>query len=888
MINCSIIANSADLFYSSGRFQRLLGYARQLKQLATGLITIGLILLAHTAHAGKPSWAGGNGGGDKGGSLTAPASFNALAVSTNRIDMSWSDPNDGETGFEIERSTSASSGFTLIATTGKNATSYSNTGLASSTTYYYRIRSTGRKGKTSSYVNASATTHTEKTDTQAPELAISPATSRTYTSSQAIKISATANDNVAVSKVEFWNGNTRVKTDTSSPYEHSWMIDATDNVTHNWKAIAFDAANNSSQDAVSLNVDIATADTQAPELAISPATSQTYTSSQAVKISATANDNVGVSKVEFWNGNTRVMTDTSSPYEYSWMIDATDNGTHNWKAIAFDAANNSSQDTVSLNVDIATADTQAPELAISPATSQTYTSSQTVKISATAIDNVGVSKVEFWNGNTRVMTDTSSPYEHNWVIDDTDNGTHNWKAIAFDAANNSSQDAVSLTVDISISSANPGEHLWSLDFGGDTTADDAIGRATAMDSSGDVYVAAMVSGSVNFGGSTLSTNQGGVIAKYTGNGSHLWSKLWSGSTGASLVPTGMVIDDNEGTVIVTGYFSGTVNLGGGSLTSAGSNDLFMVKYTSNGNHLWSRRYGASATEVASDIAIDPYGNLWVAGYVHGSGNLGGSTLSSNSNSRDAFLAKYSPYGDHLLSRIYGGSSVDEATGVAVDSSGNAVITGYFQNSASFGGGAFISAGSYDIFVARYSNSGQHRWSRREGSTSRDQGRSIAVDGSGNIVLGAYFEGAINVGGTSLSSKGSVDGAIVKYSASGTPQWARGIGGSSGDTINGVAVNSSGDIAVTGNYISWMDMGGTYIAGDGSVNVFVARYDANGNHVWSLGTDVAWDDYGYDVAIDAEGGIVATGSYYQGADFGGGMLTNSTLGSTNGFLARFSP
>jgi hypothetical protein len=790
MINCSIIANSADLFYSSGRFQRLLGYARQLKQLATGLITIGLILLAHTAHAGKPSWAGGNGGGDKGGSLTAPASFNALAVSTNRIDMSWSDPNDGETGFEIERSTSASSGFTLIATTGKNATSYSNTGLASSTTYYYRIRSTGRKGKTSSYVNASATTHTEKTDTQAPELAISPATSRTYTSSQAIKISATANDNVAVSKVEFWNGNTRVKTDTSSPYEHSWMIDATDN------------------------------------------------------------------------------------------------GTHNWKAIAFDAANNSSQDAVSLNVDIATADTQAPELAISPATSQTYTSSQTVKISATAIDNVGVSKVEFWNGNTRVMTDTSSPYEHNWVIDDTDNGTHNWKAIAFDAANNSSQDAVSLTVDISISSANPGEHLWSLDFGGDTTADDAIGRATAMDSSGDVYVAAMVSGSVNFGGSTLSTNQGGVIAKYTGNGSHLWSKLWSGSTGASLVPTGMVIDDNEGTVIVTGYFSGTVNLGGGSLTSAGSNDLFMVKYTSNGNYLWSRRYGASATEVANDIAIDPYGNLWVVGYVHGSGNLGGSTLSSNS--RDAFLAKYSPYGGHLLSRIYGGSSTDEATGVAVDSSGNAVITGYFQNSASFGGGTFTSAGSYDIFVARYSNSGQHRWSRREGGTSRDQGRSIAVDGSGNIVLGAYFEGSINVGGISLSSKGSVDGAIVKYSASGTPQWARGIGGTSGDTINSVAVNSSGDIAVTGNFISWMDMGGTYVVGDGSVNVFVARYDGNGNHVWSLGTDVAWDDYGYDVAIDADGGIVATGSYYQGADFGGGMLTNSTLGSTNGYLSRFSP
>ena len=746
-----------------------------------------------------------------------------------------------------------------------------------------------------SMVNAGPKSGSRGDAAKAPTVSISPATSQTYTSARTVSISASASDNAGVARVEFWRGGTRVKSDTSSPYNYSWSISSSTNGSHVWKAIAYDATGNSSQDSVTLAVNIAGGDTRGPSVAISPATSQTYTSSQTVPISASASDSSGVSKVEFWRGSTRVKTDTSSPYNYYWSISESNNGSHSWKAIAFDSAGNSSQDTVNLTVNIGSNDTQAPSVSITPGTSQTYTSSRTVTISANASDNVGVARVEFWNGSRRLKSDTSSPYDYSWTIDGSDNGTHTWKAIAYDAAGNTRQDSVNLTVNIGGASAcsstnldagTPGAHLWSLDFGGNSTADDAIGRATAIDTCGDVYVAAMVSGSVNFGGSTLSTNQGGVIAKYTGNGSHLWSKLWSGSSGATLIPTGMGIDDNEGTVIVTGYFSGTVNLGGGSLTSAGSNDLFMVKYTSNGNYLWSRRYGASATEVANDIAIDPYGNLWVVGYVHGSGNLGGSTLSSNS--RDAFLAKYSPYGGHLLSRIYGGSSTDEATGVAVDSSGNAVITGYFQNSASFGGGTFTSAGSYDIFVARYSNSGQHRWSRREGGTSRDQGRSIAVDGSGNIVLGAYFEGSINVGGISLSSKGSVDGAIVKYSASGTPQWARGIGGTSGDTINSVAVNSSGDIAVTGNFISWMDMGGTYVVGDGSVNVFVARYDGNGNHVWSLGTDVAWDDYGYDVAIDADGGIVATGSYYQGADFGGGMLTNSTLGSTNGYLSRFSP
>jgi hypothetical protein len=197
-----------------------------------------------------------------------------------------------------------------------------------------------------------------------------------------------------------------------------------------------------------------------------------------------------------------------------------------------------------------------------------------------------------------------------------------------------------------------------------------------------------------------------------------------------------------------------------------------------------------------------------------------------------------------------------------------------------------SAGLTDVFVAGFSADGTLPDSWREGGTGRDQGRRIAIDGNGNLVLAAHFEGSANFGGQTLTSTGYGDIALAQYSVDGSLQWLRKFGGSNHDSVNGLAVNATEEIAITGTFLSWIDLGGASHYGNGSVDVFIAKYDARGARLWSKGAGVEWDDYGNGVALDDSGEVVATGSFYKGIDLGGGLMTTE-VGSTDTYLARFA-
>jgi hypothetical protein len=131
--------------------------------------------------------------------LTAPYSLAGSPISGSRIDLSWFDTNASETGFEVERSLSASAGFALIGTPGRNANSYADIAVSSGTTYYYRVRATGRKGQTSPYSNvAGATTPVTSSDTTAPAGSVTINANATYTNATAVTLTLSATDGVGV------------------------------------------------------------------------------------------------------------------------------------------------------------------------------------------------------------------------------------------------------------------------------------------------------------------------------------------------------------------------------------------------------------------------------------------------------------------------------------------------------------------------------------------------------------------------------------------------------------------------------------------------------------------------------------------------------------------
>lgn len=167
-------------------------------------------------------------------------------------------------------------------------------------------------------------------------------------------------------------------------------------------------------------------------------------SSGTITLLATASDNVGVSKVEFYVDGVLVGTDTAAAY--SMTLDSTTlaNGSHSLTAKAFDAAGNSATSTaVGFSISNTTADTTTPTVSASEAGT-----SGTITLSATASDNVGVSKVEFYVDGALNGTDTTSPYSITLNSTTLGNGSHTMTAKAYDAASNiGTSSAVAFSID---------------------------------------------------------------------------------------------------------------------------------------------------------------------------------------------------------------------------------------------------------------------------------------------------------------------------------------------------------------------------------------------------------------------------------------------------------
>ncbi len=106
----------------------------------------------------------------------------------------------------------------------------------------------------------------------------------------------------------------------------------------------------------------------------------------------------------------------------------------------------------------------------------------------------------------------------------------------------------------------------------------------------------------------------------------------------------------------------------------------------------------------------------------------------------------------------GFGDVDDEGGydIVVDSAGNVLVTGFFEGPVDFGGGSITSAGSFDIFVAKFDSAGTHIWSQGFGGVGLDNGFAIGTDGAGNVLVTGAFSGTVDFGGGPITSAGAGD------------------------------------------------------------------------------------------------------------------------------------
>lgn len=423
--------------------------------------------------------------------------------------------------------------------------------------------------------------------------------------------------------------------------------------------------------------------------------------------------------------------------------------------------------------------------------------------------------------------------------------------------------------------------LWSKRYGGSQYQQTT---ALAVDAAGAAIVAGFYRGSVSFGGGPLvsSGTNDVFIAKIDGDGKHLWSHR-AGGTGDDRAWDAAT--DAAGNVVIAGFFSNTIDFGGGPLVSTGSWDIFVVKLDSAGHHLWSKRFGDSGQQEAHTVAVDAAGNIVLGGMFWGAIDFGGGALTS-AGGTDMFVAKLDAAGNHVWSKRFGDTRQQDTRAVAVDASGGVFVTGACAGSVDLGGGTLAAIGESDAFLLSLDASGAHQWSKRWGrGNSYTSGASMAVDVAGNVVMAGYQGGPTDLGTGALPSKGMLDVIVGKFSPTGAPIFTRSLGSASNDGVASVATDGSGNVLLTGYTEGAIDLGNGPIPHVGGRNTFIAKLGPSGAPLW--GATYGTSATGAGIAADAMGNVLAAGYFTGSIEFGAVPLTSASFGDEV-YLAKLSP
>jgi hypothetical protein len=419
--------------------------------------------------------------------------------------------------------------------------------------------------------------------------------------------------------------------------------------------------------------------------------------------------------------------------------------------------------------------------------------------------------------------------------------------------------------------------LWSKRFGDAATSQ--IGYSVAVDGAGNVLLTGEFDGTVDFGGGPLTSAGSGdvFLAKFDRSGNHLWSKRF-GDAGGEVGYS--VAVDGTGNVLLAGSFTGTVDFGGGPLASAGYFDVFVAKFDSAGNHLWSKRFGDDLYQRGYSVAVDGAGGVLLTGEYYGTLDFGGGPLTSASlGFNDIYVAKLDGAGNHIWSKRFGDANMQGGLDVETDGARNVVLTGGFEGTVDFGGGPLTSLGWSDVFLTKFDSAGNHVWSKQFGDANSQSGRSVAVDGAGNVILTGEFGGTVDFGGDPLAGAG-----LAKFDSAGNHVWSLGFGAASWHRGESVAVDGAGNVLLTGEFEGTMDFGGGPLTSAGISDISLAKFNSAGNHLWSKRFGDATNQFGFGVDVDSVGDVLVAGGFHGTVDFGGGAL--SSAGFSDIFLAKF--
>ena len=371
--------------------------------------------------------------------------------------------------------------------------------------------------------------------------------------------------------------------------------------------------------------------------------------------------------------------------------------------------------------------------------------------------------------------------------------------------------------------------------------------------------------------------------------------------------TSVVEADNAGNIFAAVNFWDDLDADPGPATvnmnSAGSQDIAILKLNSAGDYIWGKQIGGTGFQSASDMAIDPSGNVYVFGYFNGTMDMdpGPGTFNIvSAGTDDIFVGKYSTSGNLLWAYSIGGTGTEQNYGFDLDADGDPVLHGYFQNTVDFNPGA----GTYNLtagvggstFILKLQEDGSFDFAFAMGAI---YGNQLVVDASDNLFITGLFWGTIDfdpgVGVANLSATAfSSDAFVLKLSPTGAYNWAVKFSGSGSEQGTDLVVDVPNHTAtITGFYDNTIDadpgIGTTNLVSAGGVDAFLIQLHAEtGAYTWSKSFGGLGFQAGLSIAQTSGGKIHLAGTFEQTTDFDGGpaVANLTSAGNSDIFKAQY--
>ena len=352
--------------------------------------------------------------------------------------------------------------------------------------------------------------------------------------------------------------------------------------------------------------------------------------------------------------------------------------------------------------------------------------------------------------------------------------------------------------------------------------------------------------------------------------------VWATQGGNSSFTEGNIQVQNTGEgIIAAGDFSDNAHFGAEEIISNGASDIFIGRFDENGELGQIVSFGSENEELLRFMNVDSEGNIVISIMFTDFISVGGIDFISLGG-QDVLLIKFNPDLSIQWAKQYGTPLTDYVKGMDMDEDGNILVFGKFKNDIDFDDITLTSAGSTDMYIAKFNTEGDVVFAFNEGGSAYEDANSITSGPNNEFFISGVFYGETVINGESITTENTTGIFLAKYNDTGEFQWLEVIDGNNLLAEVFLTCSASGDIYIAGSFQDQVVFGTqTLTTGEFDADVYIAKYSNDGEAQWAGQGDSEGSDLVTALSCDIGGNVYLAGQYLSSINFNG-IIINYTL------------